>query len=151
MQSSSTAVVVYERQPQLIFSAGQAGDLCRFDPYALLCIPPETAAEVHALSKASQAKINGRSARIRSAYLELAARFHPDTARGDANGAALRPMRAQRSTPLWISDMDCFAHIAVAYRLLLDLEQTVQYHLAAARVAPGDQQDDANCEVRRRC
>jgi hypothetical protein len=141
--ASCTALVPFERRPRLIFSSGNAGEISRFDPYALLCVPSESLAEVSALSRASSSMIRNRTARIRSAYLELAARFHPDTYRSTSTHSSQASnqettARTKQTNSQWISDADCFAHIATSYRLLLDLERTVQYHLAASAPSRGE-------------
>ncbi len=123
-----TAIVPFERRPQLHLSAGLAGELCSFDPYSLLGIPPESSTDVAMLSRAGPSVIRLRTLRLRNAYLALAARYHPDT-RGDTPN--VHP-HAHRPNGNLLSDADLFSHISVAYHLLLDLELTVKYHLAAS-------------------
>ena len=133
---ASLALVPYVRIPRLHFSATlAASELSRWDPHAVLCLPAEASpvllALLHAVdsnggASTASAALHERSQRIREAYLDLAARFHPD-------GASASASHRQTNAP-WVSLLEHFNAIAMAYRLLRDPFATVAYLRDAAQV-----------------
>lgn len=122
------ALVVYERRPVFVHSRSEeAAALSAWDPYRVLGLPAEPAAALFAAAEAAAASaadgeeaLRRRAAGLRAAYLDLAAKYHPDA---DAMPASATP---------WLSAFDHFAAIAAAYRLLSDVDKALQYALATA-------------------
>lgn len=123
-------IVPYQRRPFLRFSPGFAADLSRFDPYYLLALTPENADDVLRLSTAPSVRLEQRSALIRLAYIDLASRLHPDS-KSDPPSGHYGHVHVQPCA-LWLPDADVFCHVTAAYKLLLDIDLTLQYHAAAA-------------------
>lgn len=117
--------MVYQRQPNFRFSKGGASKLCKWNPYGVLGVVEEHAEEL--LHIATQAEYNVEARQflvqrhngIRNAYLELAAKYHPD---GD---------RLPPNATTWVTAEDHFTAISTAYRTLTDVTLTLEYLVAA--------------------
>lgn len=121
------ALVVYERRPAFVASSSEAASaLCTWDPYRVLALQPEPVDALFAAAEVGKAEGDGapalrrRAAAIRAAYLDLAAKYHPDVDAMPATATA------------WLSAFEHFSAIAAAYRLLSDVDKALQYALAAA-------------------
>lgn len=118
-------VTVYHRHPRFFSSTGVADGMSRWNPYHVLCLIPEDVDKLVSMLSCSETDAKGkdwlkaRQSAIRSSYLDLAARFHPDSDRPDTS-----------TTAPWISTFDHFAAISTAYRILSDPLTTLEFALA---------------------
>jgi len=141
------AIVPFERTPRFLPVVASAALLAEWDPYAVLGLPRESESQVLAqLSGDATRSSRARIAQIRDAYLDLAARFHPDGSSASRSSTA-----APKTGAPWISAIEHFNAITAAYKLLSDPMDTLAYlracQSAAAKAVDGSALDVSVCSA----
>lgn len=129
------AIVPFVRTPRFSAAPPSAAALTAWDPFAVLGLPREReddvlaalsdgSARAESASSVLVAKLRKRRLQaVREAYLELAARFHPDGS--EAAGAA--SASHDGSAISWLPPLEVFNAINAAYKLLSDPVSTLAY------------------------
>lgn len=141
----SFAIVPFVRTPRFSAAPPSAAALSAWDPFAVLGLPrereddvlaalPGASARSESTTSALVAKLRKRRLQaVREAYLELAARFHPDGS--EAAGAA--SASHDGSAISWLPPLEVFNAINAAYKLLSDPVSTLAYLRRSANATAG--------------